>query len=127
MSERIAILTAGGFAPCLSASVGGLIRHYTDAAPEREIIAYRHGYQGLLTRDFLRVTAEDRAQARALDKLGGSPIGNSRVKLTNADDLRARGLLGDDEEPLAKAANRLVEDGVQAGLVGAVHQVLLTL
>ena len=112
MNDRIALLTAGGFAPCLSASVGGLIRHYSRVAPEREIIAYRHGYEGLLKGDHLVVGPEERAAAKALDVLGGSPIGNSRVKLTNAEDLCARGLLAKGEEPLAKAAERLVEDGV---------------
>ncbi|NLE99212.1 MAG: pyrophosphate--fructose-6-phosphate 1-phosphotransferase [Propionibacterium sp.] len=112
MSERIAILTAGGFAPCLSASLGGLIRHYTAVAPEREIIGYRHGYEGLLSGDFLVVGDEERRDADALDLLGGSPLGNSRVKLTNAEDLRRRGLIGADDEPLARAAARLVEDGV---------------
>lgn len=112
MSERIAILTAGGFAPCLSASIGGLIRHYTQQAPGREIIAYRHGYEGLLKGDYLVIGDEERTHARALDLFGGSPIGSSRVKLTNADDLRTRGLLSVDEDPLVRAAARLVEDGV---------------
>lgn len=110
--RRVAILTAGGFAPCLSASIGGLIRHYTSVDPSIEIVAYRHGYEGLLRGDYLVVGAVERENARALDALGGSPIGNSRVKLTNAGDLRRRGLLGEGEAPLAKAASRLVADGV---------------
>ena len=44
--RKVALLTAGGFAPCLSAAVGGLIERYTELAPEVEIIGYRHGYQG---------------------------------------------------------------------------------
>ncbi|MCL2471939.1 MAG: pyrophosphate--fructose-6-phosphate 1-phosphotransferase, partial [Propionibacteriaceae bacterium] len=47
MGHRVAILTAGGFAPCLSSAVGGLIEKYTAVSPDTEIIAYRHGYQGL--------------------------------------------------------------------------------
>ncbi len=46
--RRVALLTAGGFAPCLSSAVGGLIGRYTEVAPEVEIIAYEHGYWGLL-------------------------------------------------------------------------------
>ncbi len=46
--RRVALLTAGGFAPCLSSAVGGLIGRYTEIAPEIEIIAYQHGYWGLL-------------------------------------------------------------------------------
>ncbi len=48
MVTKVALLTAGGFAPCLSAAIGGLIERYTALAPEVEIIAYRYGYQGLL-------------------------------------------------------------------------------
>ena len=41
--RRVALLTAGGFAPCLSSAVGGLIERYTEIAPDIEIIAYEHG------------------------------------------------------------------------------------
>ena len=43
MVKKVAILTAGGFAPCLSSAIGGLIERYTQVAPEIEIIAYRQG------------------------------------------------------------------------------------
>ena len=59
--RKVALLTAGGFAPCLSASVGGLIERYSELAPEVEIIGYRHGYQGLLSGDILPVTPAVRA------------------------------------------------------------------
>lgn len=110
--RRVAILTAGGFAPCLSSAVGGLIEKYTAVAPEVEIIAYKHGYQGLLTGDFITVTPEIRAKAHLLHLYGGSPIGNSRVKLTNTKDLVKRGLVADGVDPLVFAAERLTEDGV---------------
>ena len=112
MVKKVAILTAGGFAPCLSAAIGGLIERYTQVAPEVEIIAYRHGYQGLLKGDFLVVDDTVRANAGLLDKFGGSPIGNSRVKLTNAKDLVKRGLVAEGDNPLKVAADRLVADGV---------------
>lgn len=110
--KKVALLTAGGFAPCLSTAVGGLIKRYTEVAPEIEIIAYRHGYEGLLKGDYLEVTDQVRAKADVLKRFGGSPIGNSRVKLTNKDDLVGRGLVGADEDPLKVAADRLVADGV---------------
>ena len=56
MVHKVALLTAGGFAPCLSSAIGGLIEKYTEVAPEVEIIAYKNGYQGLLTGDFFTVT-----------------------------------------------------------------------
>jgi pyrophosphate--fructose-6-phosphate 1-phosphotransferase len=112
MVQKVALLTAGGFAPCLSSAVGGLIERYTELAPEVEIIAYKNGYQGLLKGDFLTVTPAVRAKASLLHQYGGSPIGNSRVKLTNAKDLVRRGLVAEGQDPLKVAADRLVADGV---------------
>jgi pyrophosphate--fructose-6-phosphate 1-phosphotransferase len=112
MVAKVALLTAGGYAPCLSSAIGGLIERYTQLAPEVEIIAYKHGYQGLLTGDSITVTDVVRANAALLHKFGGSPIGNSRVKLTNVKDLVKRGLVKAGENPLKVAADRLVADGV---------------
>jgi len=110
--RKVALLTAGGFAPCLSSAVGGLIERYTEIAPDVEIIAYKHGYQGLLSGDYITVTPEIRAKAGVLHRFGGSPVGNSRVKLTNAKDLVKRGLVKEGENPLQVAAERLTADGV---------------
>ena len=112
MVKKVALLTAGGFAPCLSSAVGGLIQRYTELAPDVEIIAYKHGYQGLLSGDYYTVTPEVREKAHLLHLFGGSPIGNSRVKLTNTKDLVKRGLVKEGADPLKVAADRLVEDGV---------------
>lgn len=112
MVAKVALLTAGGYAPCLSSAIGGLIERYSSLAPEVEIIAYKHGYQGLLTGDSITVTDVVRANASLLHKFGGSPIGNSRVKLTNVKDLVKRGLVKAGENPLKVAADRLVADGV---------------
>jgi pyrophosphate--fructose-6-phosphate 1-phosphotransferase len=112
MVNKVAMLTAGGFAPCLSASIGGLIERYTEVAPEVEIIAYRHGYEGLLKGDSVTVTPTVRENAAVLHSFGGSPIGSSRVKLTNAADLVKRGLVADGVDPLQAAAERLTVDGV---------------
>jgi len=112
MVAKVALLTAGGYAPCLSSAIGGLIERYTQLAPEVEIIAYKHGYQGLLTGDSITVTDVVRENAALLHKFGGSPIGNSRVKLTNVKDLVKRGLVKAGENPLKVAADRLVADGV---------------
>jgi pyrophosphate--fructose-6-phosphate 1-phosphotransferase len=109
---KVAMLTAGGLAPCLSASVGGLIERYSSLAPDAEIIGYRYGYQGLLTGDSVPITAAIRKQARQLLQEGGSPIGNSRVKLTNAADLVKRGLIKAGEDPLAVAAAQLRKDKI---------------
>ncbi len=110
--KKVGILTAGGLAPCLSSAIGYLIERYTKVAPEVEIICYVNGYMGLLKGDSLPVTPEIRAHARALLYHGGSPIGNSRVKLTNVKDCVKRGLVKEGEDPQKVAADQLVRDGV---------------
>jgi len=109
---KVALLTAGGFAPCLSSALAGLIQRYTQVAPHAEIIAYRHGYEGLLKGDSVAITDTVRAHADRLYAFGGSPIGNSRVKLTNIPDLIARGLVPGGVNPLKVAADQLVADGI---------------
>jgi pyrophosphate--fructose-6-phosphate 1-phosphotransferase len=106
------MLTAGGLAPCLSSAVGGLIERYSEVAPHIRLIAYRSGYAGLLTGDSIEVTPEVRATAGRLHAFGGSPIGNSRVKLTNVADCVKRGLVQQGQDPLQVAAEQLSRDGV---------------
>ncbi len=110
--KKVAFLTAGGLAPCLSSSIGFLIDEYTRKAPEVEMIGYLDGYMGLLRGNSIRVTDEVRKNALKLTKHGGSPIGNSRVKLTNVKDCVRRGLVKEGEDPLKVAADQLVKDGV---------------
>jgi pyrophosphate--fructose-6-phosphate 1-phosphotransferase len=110
--RRVALLTAGGLAPCLSSAVGGLIQRYTEVAPDIEIIGYLDGYAGLLEGRYLPVTPDVREKAHLLHGFGGSPIGNSRVKLTNVKDCVKRGLVKEGEDPLHVAAEQLTRDGV---------------
>ncbi len=110
--RKVALLTAGGLAPCLSSAVGGLIQRYTEVDPDIEIIAYLNGYHGLLLGNSITVTPEVRANAAVLHRFGGSPIGNSRVKLTNVDDCVKRGLVQPGQDPLQVAAEQLTRDGV---------------
>jgi pyrophosphate--fructose-6-phosphate 1-phosphotransferase len=110
--HKVGILTAGGLAPCLSAATGALIEHYTELDPSIDILCYRSGYKGLLLGDSILVTSEIRERASILQQHGGSPIGNSRVKLTNVDDCIKRGLVKDGESPLAIAAKQLEKDGI---------------
>src|SRR5947209_8642145 len=110
--KNVAMLTAGGLAPCLSSAVGGLIERYTEVAPDVRIIAYLNGYAGLLTGKSTEVTDEVRARAHRLHAFGGSPIGNSRVKLTNVADCVKRGLVQPGQDPLHVAAEQLSRDGV---------------
>jgi diphosphate-dependent phosphofructokinase len=111
--KKVGILTAGGLAPCLSSSIAGLIENYTKIDPSIEIICYLSGYKGLLLGDSIEVTDEIREKAWILYNHGGSPIGNSRVKLTNVSDCLKRGLVKEGEVPLEVAAAQLTKDGVQ--------------
>jgi len=110
--KKVGILTAGGLAPCLSSAIGGLIERYTEISPEVEIICYRNGYWGLLQGLSIKVTPEIRENAGLLHLYGGSPIGNSRVKLTNVKDCVKRGLVKEGEDPQKVAADQLVTDQV---------------
>ena len=64
--RTVAMLTAGGLAPCLSSAVGGLIERYTAVAPDVRLIAYTSGYAGLLKGEYVEVTPEVREQAHLL-------------------------------------------------------------
>ena len=110
--KKIGILTAGGLAPCLSSAIGGLIERYTEIDPSIEILCYVGGYKGLLKGESIKVTPEIRKHAGTLHRYGGSPIGNSRVKLTNVKDCVKRGLVKEGENPQKVAADQLVKDGI---------------
>ena len=110
--KKVAFLTAGGLAPCLSSSIGFLIKYYNEKAPNVEMIGYVNGYMGLLKGESIAVTEEARKNALVLTEHGGSPLGNSRVKLTNVKDCVKRGLVKEGEDPLKVAPDQLVKDGV---------------
>ena len=109
---KIAFLTAGGIAPCLSSSIGALIEKYNYIAPDAELIGYLNGYQGLLLGRSILFPDSVKKNYNILHNFGGSPIGNSRVKLTNVDDCIKRGYVKEGEDPLKIAAEQLTKDGV---------------
>ena len=84
--KKVALLTAGGFAPCLSTAISGLIQRYTEVAPEVEIIAYKHGYEGLLKGDFLEVTDTVRKNADTPTLFGAPPFATARDTRPTAAD-----------------------------------------
>nr|HPR18517.1 6-phosphofructokinase [Candidatus Cloacimonadota bacterium] len=110
--DKVAILTAGGLAPCLSSSIGRLIKKYTQFVPEVEIIGYLNGYKGLLTGNSIKIPENVRKSAELLYKFGGSVLGNSRVKLTNVDDCVKKGYVKKGENPLQVAAEQLEKDEI---------------
>jgi len=109
---KIAFLTAGGIAPCLSSSIGALIEKYNEIALDAELIGYLNGYRGLLLGNSIEFPDSAKRDFATLYDFGGSPIGNSRVKLTNVDDCVKRGYVLQGQDPLKVAADQLVKDKV---------------
>ena len=109
---RVALLTSGGIAPCLSAAVGGLIEKYNEIAPDSEIIGYKHGYRGLLLGESITFSQNVKENYKIFYDFGGTPIGNSRVKLINVDDCVKKGYVLEGQDPLDVAANQLSKDRI---------------
>ena len=74
---KIAFLTAGGIAPCLSSSIGALIEQYATLKPEAELTGYLNGYRGLLLGKSIKFPESVKNNFSILYEFGGSPIGNS--------------------------------------------------
>ena len=109
---KVAFLTSGGIAPCLSASIGGLIEKYNELDPNIEMVGYMHGYRGLLLGKSVVFSNEVKKNYQVLYDFGGSPIGNSRVKLTNIEDCIKKGFVKEGENPLDVAAKQLEKDEI---------------
>ena len=109
---KVAFLTSGGIAPCLSAAIGKLTEIYLQHHPEIEIIGYLNGYKGLLTGKSVRIPKSLKNNINRFYYFGGSPLGNSRVKLTNITDCIEKGYIKKGENPLEIAAKQLVKDNV---------------
>ncbi len=112
MPKKVAFLTAGGIAPCLSASIGALIERYNELEPDAIMSGYLNGYQGLLLGKSIQFSDEVKKNYDVLFEFGGSAIGNSRVKLTNIEDCTKRGLVKEGESPLHIAAEQLKADDI---------------
>jgi len=114
---NVAMMTSGGLAPCLSSSVAYLIEFWAGALKAGTISGltirmYIDGYKGVLTGDSTVLSPDIYDDCACLHEVGGSPIGNSRVKLTNIKDCIARGFIKDGETPLERAAQQLIKDNI---------------
>ena len=109
---NIAFLTSGGIAPCLSASIGCLIEAYNNKNGSFSMIGYLHGYKGLLIDNTIDLNDKIKSKTTIFKRFGGSPIGNSRVKLTNVKDCIKKGYIEEGEIPLEVAANQLLKNKV---------------
>ena len=83
---KIAFLTAGGIAPCLSSSIVSIIKNYNKINDSFEFIGYLNGYKGLLKGNSIQIPLDISNNEKDINLFGGSFIGNSRVKLSNVED-----------------------------------------
>ena len=109
---KVSFLTSGGIAPCLSASIGKLIKNYSKEDSTVEMMGYINGFKGLLSGNSIPVHQDVIDRAEILYQFGGSPIGNSRVRLSNIDDCIKNGYINAGENPLEIAADQLIRDEV---------------
>ena len=75
-----------GLAPCLSCSIAQLMKYWIAALKEGKISGltfrmYNGGYKGILLGDSFIVPDSEWEACQHLNNFGGSPIGNSRVKV----------------------------------------------
>ena len=89
---NVAMMTSGGLAPCLSCSISRLAHYWIQALKDGKIGGltlrmYKDGYKGVLLGDSFIVPEGDWESMEALDFIGGSPIGNSRVKVCEKEKL----------------------------------------
>ena len=108
---KVAFLTSGGIAPCLSSSIARLIYNYK-SIPNIEFIGYLYGYKGLLIGQSMQISLSLLENKDKIYDFGGSFLGNSRVKLTNIDDCINKQYIKEGEVPLEIAAQQLINDKI---------------
>ena len=108
---KVAFLTSGGIAPCLTSSIAALIKIYYNKSQDISFLGYKYGYKGLLLGDsiILPVYIEN---IESFNEFGGTLLGNSRVKLTNINDCINKGYIKENQLPLEVAAKQLIKDRV---------------
>ena len=82
-----------------------MTENYFKNYPEVEIIGYLNGYKGLLLGKSINFPKNIINNIKNIYvAFGGTPIGNSRVKLTNVADCISNGYIQNGEVPLDIAA-----------------------
>ena len=109
---KVAFLTSGGIAPCLSSSIGRLMYNYSKINEKVEFIGYLNGYKGLLTNKKIVLPNSLGDKTSVLYDFGGTLLGNSRVKLTNKKDCIEKGYVKEGQDPLSVAAAQLLSDNI---------------
>ena len=109
---KIAFLTAGGIAPCLSSSIARLIYQYSKSNLDIKFYGYLNGYKGLLLGHKVEIPYSTVDKVNDIYKFGGTFLGNSRVKLSNINDCIKNKYVKKDENPFEVAANQLIKDKI---------------
>ena len=109
---KVAFLTSGGLAPCLTSSIIRMVHQYSKLEIDVDLIGYLHGYKGLLQGQSINIPIDIAKQDNNLYTFGGTFLGNSRIKLTNAEDCIKNGYIKENQIPLEVAANQLVKDKI---------------
>ncbi|HTT00868.1 MAG TPA: ATP-dependent 6-phosphofructokinase [Steroidobacteraceae bacterium] len=78
--QCIAVLTSGGDAPGMNAAIRAVVR--SALARGLEVLGVRHGYQGLITGEFIKLGARD---VGGIIERGGTVLGTSRCEAFKAD------------------------------------------
>jgi len=75
MIQRIAVLTSGGDAPGMNAAIRAVTRTAIDRG--WEVFGVRHGYNGLVSGEFIDLTARGTS---GIIQQGGTILGSARSK-----------------------------------------------
>ncbi len=109
--KKVAFLTSGGIAPCLTSSIASLIDYYNKTGENFKYLGYRYGYYGLLKNNSFELKFSN-VDLQQMKSWGGTILGNSRVKLSNIEDCLKNGYINKGEDPFKIAAHQLVADKV---------------
>ena len=109
--KKVAFLTSGGIAPCLTSSIASLIDYYNKTGENFKYLGYRYGYYGLLKNNSFELKFSN-VDLQQMKSWGGTILGNSRVKLSNIEDCIKNGYINKGEDPFKIAAHQLVADKV---------------
>ncbi len=85
--KRIAVLTSGGDAPGMNAAIRAAVR--TGLEKGWEVVGTRHGYAGLITGNFVSMSARD---VGGIIQRGGTVLGSSRCPEFKTEEGRKKAL-----------------------------------
>jgi 6-phosphofructokinase 1 len=85
--KRIAVMTSGGDAAGMNAAIRAVVRTGLDKG--WQVLGVRHGYDGLLSGDFIQLTARD---VGGIIQKGGTMLGSSRCPEFKTDEGRLSAL-----------------------------------